>query len=221
MHGFGAVQVESDEPVFHSEWERRIFGVQICTRSRGINNLDEVRHGLESMDPLDYLAASYYEKWIVMLERLLVQKGVVTEEELVERRRKLEAEPDAPLPSFEDEPFRERLARIVRGGGRANVEVAAPPRFRVGGRVVTRNAHPRGHTRLTRYARGRSGVVERVYEAFPLPDANARGVEQPEYVYAIRFDGSELWGESAEPNSTNVIDLFESYLIPAEDRRRR
>jgi nitrile hydratase len=42
------------------------------------------------------------------------------------------------------------------------------------------------------------------------------GVEaQPEPVYAVRFDGVELWGDSAEPNSAVYIDMWESYLEPA------
>lgn len=215
MHGFGRVVIEEDEPVFHHDWERRIFGIQISTRGRGINNLDEVRQGLENVDPGAYLAASYYEKWILMLEALLVDKGVLTREELELRRQELEAEPDASLPSFEDDEFVTWIGNVIREGGAASIDVDHPPEFAVGDSVITRNDHPKGHTRRTRYTAGRRGVIRRVFDAFPLPDLNAHGVVKAEYVYAVRFDSRELWGDSAEPGSSLTTDCWESYLARA------
>ncbi len=215
MHGFGRVVIEEDEPVFHHDWERRIFGIQISTRGRGINNLDEVRHGLEKVDPGAFLAACYYEKWILMLEALLVEKGVLTREELDSRRRALEADTDSSLPSFEDDEFVNWISGVIREGGPASIDVDPPPAFAVGDNVVTKNEHPKGHTRRTRYTAGRPGVIERVYDAFPLPDLNAHGVVRAEYVYAVRFEGRELWGESAEPAASLTTDCWESYLAPA------
>ena len=87
----------------------------------------------------------------------------------------------------------------------------------MGERVRTRNHQPRGHTRLPAYARARSGVVAIVHPAFVLPDTHAHGLgESPEYVYAVRFEGRELWGDAAEPGTAVVLDCFESYL-EAED----
>jgi nitrile hydratase len=81
--------------------------------------------------------------------------------------------------------------------------------------VVTRNVHHPDHTRLARYARGHRGVVVGVRDAFDLPERAVLGEHQPDYVYNVRFDAQELWGESAEPNAAVLIDLFESYLLPA------
>ena len=48
-----------------------------------------------------------------------------------------------------------------------------------------------------------------------FPDAHAHGRgEQPQPLYSVRFDARELWGESAEPNQTVHVDLWESYLLP-------
>jgi nitrile hydratase len=91
-----------------------------------------------------------------------------------------------------------------------------PPRFALGAVVVARNAHPTGHTRLPRYARGKRGVVaaQRGYHVFP--DTHAHGLgEQPQHVYAVRFDARELWGEAAESRQFVYLDLWESYLDPA------
>jgi nitrile hydratase len=93
--------------------------------------------------------------------------------------------------------------------------VERPPAFRVGERVRTRNHQPKGHTRLTAYARARRGVVARVHPACVFPDTNAHFQgERPQHVYAVRFEARELWGESAEPGSCVHLDCFESYLEP-------
>jgi nitrile hydratase len=85
--------------------------------------------------------------------------------------------------------------------------------FEPGDPVVTRNVHPRGHTRLPRYARGKRGVVNRVHGAHPLADANAAGQgPRMEPLYSVRFDAQELWGESADGRGSVYIDLWESYL---------
>ena len=31
-------------------------------------------------------------------------------------------------------------------------------------------------------------------------------------MYAVRFEGEEMWGESAEANSSVVLDMWEAYL---------
>jgi nitrile hydratase len=92
------------------------------------------------------------------------------------------------------------------------------PRFAVGDAIITRNNHPRGHTRLPRYTRGKRGVINLVHGPEIFPDSNAHGRGQnPQVVYNVRFDARELWGESAEPRQTLSIDLWESYLEPAPD----
>ena len=85
--------------------------------------------------------------------------------------------------------------------------------FAVGDAVVTRNLHPPGHTRLPRYARGKRGVIQRLYGAQIFPDTNAHGLgENPQPLYAVRFEARELWGEAAESDQTVSLDLWESYL---------
>jgi nitrile hydratase len=82
--------------------------------------------------------------------------------------------------------------------------------------VVTRNINPAGHTRLPRYARGKQGVIERVYEAEPFADDRADNKRVPmQHTYRVRFDARYLWGEDAEPNAFVTLDLYDSYLEPA------
>jgi hypothetical protein len=81
--------------------------------------------------------------------------------------------------------------------------------------VRTRATPSEGPTRLPRYARGRTGVVEMIQPGHLLPDTHAvfQG-ENPQHVYTVRFDSHELWGADAEPFAL-TIELFDSYLEPA------
>jgi nitrile hydratase len=206
MHGFGRVEVEADEPVFHARWEARVFGLSLLASLRLGGNIDARRHGLERLDPVTYLANGYYGRWLARLERELALRGVLREGELEARAAGGRA-PAAPLPEL-PAPGPRPAHPFLREAGRA-------PAFRAGDRVRTRNHQPAGHTRLPAYARARRGVVVRVYPSSVFPDTNAHGLgEHPQRVYAVRFEGRELWGESAEPATCVHVDLFESYLEP-------
>lgn len=218
MHGFGPVVREADEPVFHGDWEKRVYGIMRAAMARGVYNIDEMRHGIERMPPAEYLASSYYERWLASAERLLAEKGVVSADELAARIELLRDRPDASVPRHEDPAFVESMrARLT---ARPSYEREGPaPRFGVGERVRTRNVHPTGHTRLPRYARGKRGVIHQLRGSHVFPDAHAHGHgEQPQPLYSVRFEGRELWGESAEAGQSLYLDLWESYLEPdAED----
>src|SRR5262245_37324685 len=97
MHGFGRIEREPNEPVFHEPWERRVFGLTV----QRLRNIDEFRHAIERMAPVDYLGASYYERWLSGTLRLLVEKGVITHEALERRMAQLARylEPTAPTRS--------------------------------------------------------------------------------------------------------------------------
>jgi nitrile hydratase subunit beta len=213
MHGFGPVLREEDEPRFHAEWEKHVLVMQRGTIGQGIFNLDEFRDGIERMDPIHYLAATYYERWLATLETNLVEKGIITREELDARTASFADHPHATLSQRDGPGIRHRInqAEVPEG------EVAGTsPRFAIGDPVTTRIMHPTGHTRLPRYARGKRGVIDRVHGLEILPDTHTRGrPAQMEAVYSVRFSGEELWGDAAEPHETLNIDLWESYLSPA------
>jgi len=216
MQGFGRVEREPDEPVFHAEWEKSVFVMNLAALDQRLFNMDEFRHGVERMGAASYLATGYYEHWLASVETLLVEKGVVTREELEGRIATLRANPDTPRPAREDPALLARMLRMIRRGTGAPSESSPAALFGAGSHVVTRNAHPRGHTRLPRYARGRRGVIDRFHGVFTFPDASAHGLgRQPQPLYSVRFDARELWGDSAEPHERVSLDLWESYLEPA------
>ena len=73
-----------------------------------------------------------------------------------------------------------------------------------------------GHFRLPRYARGRLGTISQFYDYHDLADALAQGEHRPEALYSVRFDASELWGDSADGKGCVLLDLWDSYLEPVD-----
>ena len=214
MQGFGPVEREENEPAFHAAWEAAVLAMMRAGGARGLFNIDEFRHGIERMDPAHYLRATYYEKWLDGIARLVVEKGVVGEAELQARVAFFGERPDAPATAALSAPLPERVPSNPGWVQDAIRETGARPRFALGDPVVTRNFHPRGHTRLPRYARGKRGVIARLHGIHVFPDTNAHGLgEQPQPLYSVRFDAGELWGDSAEPDQRVHIDLWESYLL--------
>ena len=86
MHGFGPVEIEPDEPVFHHRWEGRVFALVNALRMAGHFNVDESRYARELMPPAEYLAATYFERWLYGLQRNLDDKGLASGAELFARR---------------------------------------------------------------------------------------------------------------------------------------
>jgi nitrile hydratase subunit beta len=84
MQGFGPVEQEADEPPFHADWEAHVFALNRALIGRGVYNLDEFRDAIERMPPQQYLASSYYEKWFHAVTTLLVEKGVLSAQEVAD-----------------------------------------------------------------------------------------------------------------------------------------
>jgi nitrile hydratase len=82
VQGFPAVTPEPEHEPFHADWEAHVFAMNIALIGQGVYNLDEFRDAIERMDPQDYLAASYYERWLSAIQTLVVEKGVVPAAEL-------------------------------------------------------------------------------------------------------------------------------------------
>jgi nitrile hydratase len=208
MEGLGAIAPEAAEPVFHERWEARTLALTLAAGAWGRWTLDESRHTRERIPGADYLRMSYYEKWFAGLVGLLVQKGLVTKDEIATGHPApgtVKAKP--PLAA-------DRVATSLASGGPTERAIATQPRFSPGMMVRARNINPSGHTRLPRYVRGRQGTITRHHGAHVFPDANAHGLgEQPQHLYQVRFEARELWGD--DKRNAVYLDLWESYLEPA------
>lgn len=210
MHGFGAVTPERDEPVFHAEWEGRVLALDLAMRATGEWGVDAARFAREREPPAEYLAESYYERWLGGLERLLLERGLVSEEELEAGRSLAPGKPLSARLSPED------VAAQQGRGGTSRREPSHPARFVVGDRVRARHIHPAGHTRLPRYVRGHVETVARLHGCHVFPDASAHGLgDDPQWLYVVAFDAAELWGADAQSGNAVSVDAFEPYLEPA------
>jgi nitrile hydratase len=206
MHGMGPIQYEKDEPVFHAAWEARVYAINRAMGAWRKWNLDAWRHDIELLPPADYLRMSYYEKWFAALEKRVVNYGFVTAAEL-------ESGKAVPGSTKATPALTPALARTIDRGVPSSEDPSVSPLFHVGQRVRARNINPTGHTRLPRYARGKSGEVARGHGVYAFPDTNAQYLgEKRQHVYSVRFAARELWGEQASLRDFVYIDLWDDYL---------
>ena len=208
MDGFGPVEPEDNEPVFHHRWEGRVFALTRAVGRWGRGrNWPGFRFTLESIPPDEYLRMSYYERWFHMMTGRLLGSGLLTETELETGY----ADPDTPTP--------EMLSASRSGSlGFGLLDLDLPARFSPGDRVRARNLHPRGHTRQPRYLRGRVGTVVEDFGVYALQDSDDAGqqpADRPQHVYSVRFEARELWGDRAAAGDSVYADLWEDYLEPA------
>jgi nitrile hydratase subunit beta len=82
--GFGPVPVEDDDGrFFHADWEARVYALVRALQRHGVINqqFDELRDAIERIPPAEYLALSYYERWLRAAEMLLAEKGLLPDDE--------------------------------------------------------------------------------------------------------------------------------------------
>lgn len=205
--GFGPIQLEENEPNFHAQWEERALAITLAMGATGSWTLDTSRFARESLPPAVYLSSSYYEIWIRGLEKLCLQAGLVTRDELATGEMQVPARPVKWVLKAAD------VAGVLARGGPVDRPETTPAAFKAGDRVRTKVIHPEGHTRLPRYARGCEGVIEAVHGVHVFPDSNAAGGgESPAWLYGVAFKGTDVWGPDADPSLSLRLDLWEPYL---------
>ncbi|MGW1424550.1 nitrile hydratase subunit beta [Bradyrhizobium manausense] len=210
MMGFTPASPASDEPLFHAEWEGRIFALSIAAGALGEWNIDAGRFARECRSPQDYFSSTYYELWSKGLADLVVSRGLVTQEEI-----KCERSLEAPKVTKRGRLLPSMVVPFLTKGTPYNRPPASEPAFRPGDRVKTRTNSPTGHTRLPRYARDKPGTIDIVHGVFVFADTNAHFEgEQPHWCYSVTFRGTDLWGDRGDPNLQVNVDCWEPYLVP-------
>ena len=208
MHGFGKVTLEADEPVFHEEWESRVYAMNRAMGPLRLWTIDQGRASQETLPPSLYVSATYYQRWLLGLERRVLEHNLAGADEL-EAGRSLRTN-YKPNRIFAPEDAN----NLTRGN--FTRDASAPPRFKAGDRVRTLNINPVSHTRLPRYARDKLGEIEAVRGCHVYPDSVTTGAgEDPQWVYTVVFSGRMLWGEDSDPSVKVSIEAFEPYLVPA------
>ena len=76
------------------DWERLADAINGALGARGLQSTDELRRAIESLE--NYRDLSYYERWVAATEKLLVEKGVLSSEEIDERAAEIRHRWDGP-----------------------------------------------------------------------------------------------------------------------------
>ena len=205
MHGFGAVVTTGSERTHDEAWEVRAQFVALMSKASG----GSLRRHIEALPPAEYLASTYYVRWLAAAENLHVDGGTLTHDDLSRWYAHFDADPDATVPERNDPVLRARVeARLTSG---RPLPPAESPRFSPGDAVIVARRRTIEHHRCPRYVRGARGAVEHVCGQDEVP-SDARGSAGTAPVYTVRFSSLDLWGATAEPPFTVLIDLWQGYL---------
>jgi nitrile hydratase subunit beta len=208
MQDMGPVRVEKNEPVFHADWERRVFAMDEAVDGDWPSGSG--RYERELIPPAEYLSMSYYERGLRALSELLVKSGMVTRTELqtgvaeggnTKGRKVLHAAEVRPT---------------ITAGYPSTSDVPAIAKFRAGERVRARNINTPLHTRLPRYVRGKQGTIMRDRGVYVFNDSVAAGLgDKPQHLYSVRFAARELWGSAVPAGDSVYLDLWDDHLESA------
>ena len=100
--GFGPVEPEDENERFHEAWEPLALAITVAMGATGSWTIDQSRAARETLP--DYLQLSYYQIWIAALEKLMLERGLVTEEEIASAQALVPAKPLARVLRAADTP---------------------------------------------------------------------------------------------------------------------
>jgi len=211
MTQFGPIPQETDEPVFHSNWERKVFAMNIASLAL-LGPVDRARHAVERMNTKEYLNSSYYERWLCGIEIMAKDLGYFSDEEIA--TGKVINHKETPHPP----PNAEMVEGLSKGGVPATREDGRlDPVFKIGDEVKVRIHETKGHNRATNYVKGKVGVIVKFNGSHVLPDSHAHDLgENAQPLYTVRFEAKTLWGDNVDRKDCVYIDLWEDYLESAE-----
>jgi nitrile hydratase len=190
------------------------MAITVAMGASGQWNIDLSRSARESLPPAIYLSSTYYEIWIRALEKLMLERGMVTPAELASGQQ------IAPAIKVSKVLRKDTVDAALKAGSPTERPINQPAQFQVGQKVRARNMHPQGHTRLPRYVRGHVGTIVSVHGGHVFPDGHTLNATPPfnvpvEWLYTVFFDGPTLWGEGSDPTVEVTVDAWESYLETA------
>jgi nitrile hydratase len=211
QQGFGPVLLEKAEPLFHANWESRAMAITVAMGASGQWNIDLSRAARESLPPAIYLSSSYYEIWIRALEKLMLERNMVTQAELQAGQQLTAPVKVSKVLNIGN------VDAALKAGSPTERPIDQPALFKVGQKVRALNMHPQGHTRLPRYVRGHVGTIVSLHGGHVMPDQHTLRALPPfkvavEWLYTVVFAGPTLWGAGTDPRLEVTVDAWESYL---------
>jgi len=225
---FGPVVREPNEPVFHTRWDGRVFGLALFVVTLLGRNIDAFRFAMERL-PREVYLSGYYTRWLAALESRLVREGYLYPGEVdarlagraspagARRTSRMRLKATSRMMSFLLRPqfphwFAAQVLPRLVGTSRPALR---GPRFAVGDRVRVGHHSTAGHTRRPGYVAGKPGVVVAQLGSTAFPDAHAVGrLARPQHLYTISFSTNVLWGDGVDPAAEICVDLYEAYLEP-------
>jgi nitrile hydratase subunit beta len=206
--GHGPVTPEPDGELFHAPWEPRALALTLAAGAMGAWNIDMSRAARETLP--NYPQLSYYAIWLSALQRLLQERALVLPDELAAGRAL------HPTPAVPRRLAAADVPRVLASGAPTLRATTAAAAFEVGQAVRAKSVPVPHHTRLPRYVKGKTGVIERTHGMHVFADAHALGLgEQAQWLYTVVFDGAALWGDECAPGLKVSIDAWEPYLEAA------
>jgi nitrile hydratase len=201
--------------LFHADWESRAMAMTVAMGASGQWNIDLSRSARESLPPDIYLSSSYYEIWVRALEKLMLERHMVTAAELDTGQM------ITPPVNVSKVLTRDSVDAALKAGSPTERPIDQPALFKVGQKVRALNMHPQGHTRLPRYVRGHVGTIVSLHGGHVMPDQHTLRALPPfhvsvEWLYTVVFEGPSLWGSDSDPTVEVTVDAWESYLEAAD-----
>lgn len=94
-HDMGGLPAGRIEAVDHEYalWEKRVDALLVLLSAAGRMTVDELRKNIEALGPDAYDRLSYYERWMHSISQTLIQRGVISIEELGRKMAQVEARP--------------------------------------------------------------------------------------------------------------------------------
>jgi hypothetical protein len=96
IHDIGGLPAGMVEPTEHDYalWEKRVDALLVLLSKKGLMTVDELRRNIETLGGDAYDKMSYYERWIYSITQTLIQRGIITVEELGARITQAQAHGD-------------------------------------------------------------------------------------------------------------------------------
>ncbi len=234
QHNLGGIDnletLESlEKRVFVQPWEQIIFAIHVAMMGLS-KHLDvakvpttfkdgwtwaDLRKGAEAMHPFDYFKYRYYEKWLGGISGFFVSQGYVSAAELEAKTKEYLSNPNTPLPQEGNRAIDDQVMHYLETGDSPKRDVKMTPKFKLGDTVTVKDVPAGDHTRLPGHLRGKTGVIESVYDGVYtyFCSTGPDGLGEPMPSYCVKFDPNNIWDKSVtEKGMYFYADLFEVYL---------
>jgi hypothetical protein len=99
-HDMGGLPAGTVVPSEHDYalWEKRVDAMQMLLKDKQLLTTDEMRRNIESLGADVYEKLTYYERWCAAITNTLIQRGVITLEELGRKMAEVQAREGEPKP---------------------------------------------------------------------------------------------------------------------------